>query len=287
MLDGNLVSAQVVVARNGHIALGHGMDHCPCGGTIVHTIVNLALARNRVDTGTEGTGNTQVFQRVAEPIKDQCISRFGIVGVVGALGVFILVTERLVMPHIPSVKFGVNNLAAHPDGILVVGIFQKHAELVPRTCQRERHLALEHATHNSHHTARNTHLEEDTVQSAIFFEHALVKGLFLDYRFFNELIGKAGVRLAYQVDGYGVGRVAETLYPVSRVYGNIKDFTDAELEFYAVLHGGVNAAQVFFAVAYLGLEPCEQVEGALPCADCVPNDADIFDKSLRASNLGI
>ena len=83
------------------------------------------------------------------------------------------------------------------------------------------------------------------------------------------------------MNSYGIGGIAETLHPIGGIYGNIEDLAYAELEFHAILHGGIDATQVFFAVAHLGLEPCKQVEGTLPCADRIPDDTDVPDHGLH------
>ena len=89
------------------------------------------------------------------------------------------------------------------------------------------------------------------------------------------------------MDSYWVRGIAETLHPIGGIYGNIEDFTYAELKFNAILHGGINATQIFFAMAYLGLEPCKQVEGSLPRTDRIANDPNIFYKGFGRSNFCI
>ena len=158
MADGNLVSAKIVIAGDRHDACGDCIDRGALGAAVVDAVMHRVAACNRMDTGTVGASDVQAVERIAEAFKDKRFTLFGIVGVKGTLRVRVFVAERFVVADGMAVEFGIENLAANPDGILIEFFFEQDAELVARARELERDLALQNGTHDAYHASRNTHL---------------------------------------------------------------------------------------------------------------------------------
>ena len=204
--------------------------------------------------------------------------------VIRTLRVGILVTESLVMPNDAPVELRIYDLTRNP-GIIIIRILEQNAETVALARQRESHLALKDPTHDTDHAARNAHLQEDAVQSTPLFEGPLVYRLLLHDRLFDKLVGITGIRINNNMRCDDIRRIAETLHMSVRIDRYIKFLAHAKLEFHAILHGGIDLAQVIGVALVLvfdtdppqRIEALEQMERPLAGADRINDNRKRLD----------
>ena len=280
--NGNLVAAVRIKARNCHNTFGDGVNRRARGATVVNAGMHFALARNGVNAATEGACNMQAVQRVTQAIKDERFTLFGIVSIKGTFRIRIFVTESFMVAHDTAVEFGVNDPAVNPDRILVEGFFEQNAELVAGASQGECHLALEHATDNTHHAAGNAHLEKRAVQGAAFGKRALENGLTAGYRLLNEGVDVTVFCTAEHVDVRRIRGITESLDTARRVYSGVKDLAHAEFgKFGAVLEGKHNLA----AFAFVDLHADKHLEKAIAGTNGIVVHNPITRLHLQLFNL--
>ena len=127
------------------------------------------------------------------------------------------------------------------------------------------------------------------------FERTLVNGLLLYDRFFDKHVGVAGIRIHDHVRRNDVRRIAEALHMAVRIDRDVELFTHAELELHAVLHGGIDLAQVvgkilvpiFYANPPQRIKTLEQMERSLASTDRIEDDAGIFCNVFGLLDFGL